>query len=152
MANEENLRGHGFDKRTPSERRELAIKAGQKSGESRRRKANFKKTLNALLVAKIDSSEWKAILKTLGVETTIETAMNMAMIKKALEGSVRAAEYVAKYSGQSARAQEDIDNIKADVELKKARKQDITGENESTEALDKLDAILKEVKDNAAKQ
>ena len=40
----------------------------------------------------------------------------------------------------------------ADTELKKARKQAVTGENETEEALDKLDQILKEVRDNAVKQ
>lgn len=152
MANGDNIKDFGFHKRTTSERRELAIKAGKASGVVRRKKANFKKTLNALLTAEIDSPEWKSLLEALGVETTLETAMNMAMIKKALEGSVKAAEYVAKYSGQSAKAEEDLDSIKADIELKRARKEEITGENESQDAVDKLDEILKGIKENAAKQ
>lgn len=59
---------------------------------------------------------------------------------------------MAQYSGQSGRAEEDIENKKADTELIKARKEAITGENENDEALDRLDQILKEVRDNAIKQ
>ena len=61
-------------------------------------------------------------------------------------------QFVAQYSGQSARAEEDLENKKADTELIKARKEAITGENENDEALDRLDQILKEVRDNAVKQ
>ena len=50
------------------------------------------------------------------------------------------------------RAEEDLENKKADTELIKARKEAITGENENDEALDRLDQILKEVRDNAVKQ
>lgn len=53
---------------------------------------------------------------------------------------------------KSGRAEEDIENKKADTELIKARKEAITGENENDEALDRLDQILKEVRDNAIKQ
>ena len=47
---------------------------------------------------------------------------------------------------------EEIREKEADIELKRARKQQITGENETDEALDRLDAILKEMRDNAVKQ
>ena len=76
----------------------------------------------------------------------------MAQIKMALAGDTQAAKFVAQYSGQSGRAEEDIENKKADTELIKARKEAITGENENDEALDRLDQILKEVRDNAIKQ
>ena len=45
-----------------------------------------------------------------------------------------------------------MENKKADTEPIKARKEAITGENENDEALDRLDQILKEVRDNAVKQ
>lgn len=41
---------------------------------------------------------------------------------------------------------------KAQIDLMQARKQAVTGENETDEALDKLDEILKGVKDSAVKQ
>ena len=151
MAGYENIRDAN-NKRTPEERRELAKKAGKASGQARRRKADFRKTLNLLLTAEIDSEEWKPVLESLGVECTLESALLMAQIKMALAGDTQAAKFVAQYSGQSARAEEDLENKKADTELIKARKEAITGENENDEALDRLDQILKEVRDNAVKQ
>ena len=138
--------------RTPEERRELAKIAGQASGKARRRKANFQKTLNLLLTAEIDNEEWKPVLESLGVECTLESALLMAQIKAALDGDTQAAKFVAQYSGQSNRAEEDLENKKAETELIKARKESITGENENNDALDRLDQILKEVRDNAIKQ
>ena len=151
MAGYENIRDAN-NKRTPEERRELARKAGKASGQARRRKANFQKTLNLLLTAEIDNEEWKPVLESLGVECTLESALLMAQIKAALDGDTQAAKFVAQYSGQSNRAEEDLENKKAETELIKARKESITGENENNDALDRLDQILKEVRDNAIKQ
>ena len=151
MAGYENIRDAN-NNRTPEERRELAKKAGKASGEVRRRKAEFKRTLNMLLTAPIDNEEWKPVLESLGVEFTIESALLMVQIKAALAGDTQAAKFVAQYSGQSSRAEEDVENKKAETELIKARKEAVTGENETDEALDRLDQILKEVRDNAVKQ
>ena len=150
MANNENL--IPFNKRTVSEQRKIQSAGGKASGEARRRKADFRKNLNMLLTAEIESEEWKPILEALGVECTLESALLMAQIKEALAGNTKAATFVAKYSGQSEKPDEDIRNREADTELKQARKQAVTGENETDEALDKLDSILKEMRDNAAKQ
>lgn len=150
MANNENL--IPFNKRTVSEQRKIQSAGGRASGEARRRKADFRKTLNMLLTAEIDSEEWKPVLEALGVECTLESALNMAMIKEGLAGNVKAYEAIAKYAGQSDKPDEDIRNREADTELKKARKQAVTGENETDEALDKLDSILKEMRGNAVKQ
>lgn len=151
MAGYENIMNVN-NNRTPEERRELARKAGKASGRARRRKADFRKTLNLLLTAEIDNEEWKPVLESLGVECTLESALLMAQIKEAMRGNTQAAKFVAQYSGQSGRAEEDLENKKADTELIKARKEAITGENENDEALDRLDQILKEVRDNAIKQ
>ena len=150
MANNENL--IPFNKRTVSEQRKIQSAGGKASGEARRRKADFRKTLNMLLTAEIDSEEWKPVLEALGVECTLESALNMAMIKEGLSGNVKAYEAIAKYAGQSSKPDEDIRNREADTELKKARKQAVTGENETDEALDKLDSILREMRENAVKQ
>ena len=152
MANYENIKDYGFDKRTAKEQREIAVMGGKASGEARRRKADFRKTLNMLLTAKIDSEEWKPVLDALGVECTLESAMLMAQIKEARAGNTKAATFVAKYSGQSAEPEENRRNREADTELKQARKKAVTGENETDEALDKLDQILKEMYENAVKQ
>lgn len=138
--------------RTKSEARERGRAGGRASGKARRRKADFRKTLNMLLTAEIDSPEWKPMLDALGVDCTLESAMLMAQIKQAMLGSTKAATFVAKYSGQSPESEENRRNREADTELKKARKQAVTGENETEEALDKLDSILKEMRDSAIKQ
>ena len=143
MANYENIKDAN-NNRTPNERRELAKRAGEASGEARRKRANFRKTLNLLLSAKIENEELTPFLESLGIDSTLESAINMAMIKKALKGDVKAYEAVARFAGQYEVPDEDI-------ELKRARKQQITGENETDEALDRLDAILKEMRDNAVK-
>ena len=152
MAGYENIKDHGFDKRTAAERRELAKMAGVASGKARRRKADFRRTLNMLLTAEIDSPEWKPVLEALGVDCTLESRVLMAQINEALKGSTKAAMFLAKYSGQSPDSEESRRNLEADTELKKARKQAVTGENETDEALDRLDSILKEMRDNAAEQ
>ena len=144
MANYENIKDAN-NNRTPNERRELAKRAGEASGEARRKRANFRKTLNLLLSAKIENEELTPFLESLGIDSTLESAINMAMIKKALKGDVKAYDAVARFAGQYEVPDEDI-------ELKRARKQQITGENETDEALDRLDAILKEMRDNAVKQ
>ena len=151
MAGYENIKDANSN-RTPGERRELAKIAGKASGKARRRKADFRKTLNMLLTAEIDSKEYGPVLEALGVDSTLESAMLMSMIKAALEGNVKAAYFVAQYAGQSEKPEEDIRNREADTELKQARKQSVTGENETDEALQKLDAILKGVYENAIKQ
>ena len=151
MAGYENIKDANSN-RTPGERRELAKMAGKASGKARRRKADFRKTLNMLLTAEIDSKEYGPVLEALGVDSTLESAMLMSMIKAALEGNVKAAYFVAQYAGQSEKPEEDIRNREADTELKQARKQSVTGENETDAALQKLDAILKGVYENAVKQ
>ena len=151
MANYENIKDYGFDKRTAKEQREIAVMGGKASGRARRRKADFRKTLNLLLTAEIDSEEWKPVLEALGVECTLESALLMAQIKEAMQGNTKAATFVAKYSGQSPEPDENRRNREADTELKQARKQVVTGENETDEALDKLDQILKGIYENAVK-
>lgn len=107
MANYENIKDKGFDKRTTNELREISSKGGKKSGETRRRKANFRKTLNKLLTAEIDNEEWKPVLEALGMECTLETAMLAAQIKAAMNGDTKAAYFVAQYAGQSGQTKAD---------------------------------------------
>lgn len=152
VAGYENIKDKGFDKRTTEELRVITSKGGKASGEARRRKADFRKTLNMLLTAEIDNEEWKPVLEALGVECTLESALLMAQIKEAMAGNTKAATFVAKYSGQSPDPDENRRNREADTELKQARKQAVTGENESDEAIDRLDSILEELRNNAVKQ
>jgi len=49
MANEHNLKGHGFHEITASEQRKIASKGGVASGKSRKEQAAFRECLNAIL-------------------------------------------------------------------------------------------------------
>lgn len=121
MANNENLKGHGFHERTAEEQRRIAVMGGKASGEARRQKANFRRTLNLLLTVKIDSPEWTPVLEALGLDSTLESAVNAAMIREALAGNVKAYEAIAKYSGQSCQSDTEVRNIEADTELKQVK-------------------------------
>lgn len=107
MAGYENIRDKGFDKRSTEELREIQSRGGKRSGEVRRRKADFRKTLNMLLTAKIDNEEWKPVLESLGIECTLESALLMAQIKEAMAGNTKAAYFVAQYAGQNAQTAAD---------------------------------------------
>lgn len=104
MANDQNLR-----RLTPSEAREFGRRGGKASGESRRRKADFRKTLNALLTAEIDSPEWTPVLESMGVESTLEAAVNAAMIREALNGNVKAYLAIKDVLGQTSKSDVDLE-------------------------------------------
>ena len=129
MANDRNL-----VRLSPREARENGRKGGKASGEARRRKANFRRTLNLLLTTKIDSPEWTPLLESLGLESTLESALNVAMIKEGLAGNVKAYEAVAKYAGQSSQtdADEEEQRIRTD-RAKRARDQEVGDESGAEE-------------------
>lgn len=121
MANNENLK-----RLTPSEAREYGRMGGKASGEARRRKADFRKTLNMLLTAEIDNEEWKPVLESLGLECTLESALNMAMIKEGLAGNVKAYEAIAKYAGQGTGTDADLEEQRIRTDrAKRARDQEV---------------------------
>ena len=144
MANEKNL-----IRLSPSEAREYGRRGGKASGAARRRKADFRKTLNMLLTAEIDSEEWKPVLEALGVECTLESALNMAMIKEGLAGNVKAYEAVARYAGQNSRTDADLEEQVAKIQLMQAQKQKVQKVDpeapENTGAKDPHDVIIPEL-------
>lgn len=103
------------------EARRNGRKGGKASGEARRRKANFRKTLNALLTAEIDSPEWKPLLESLGMDCTLEAALNMAMIKEGVAGNVKAYVAIRDALGQTTKTDAEIEKQK--LELEKAREE-----------------------------
>ncbi len=144
MAGYENIKDKGFDKRSTEELRLISSNGGKASGEARRRKADFRKTLNMLLTAKIDSEEWTPLLGSLGLDSTLESALNMAMIKKGLAGDVKAFEAIAKYSGQSTQTlREDEEQDIRIARARKARDQEIGNTDSSDES---IQAFLKAMK------
>lgn len=128
VPNYENIKNKGFDKRTTSELRDISSKGGKSSGEARRRKADFRKTLNLLLTAEIDNPEWTPLLQALGLDSTLESAVNMAMIKEALAGNVKAYVAIRDTIGQTTKSDRDLDeqdekirSVKLDNEEKRKK-------------------------------
>ena len=144
MAGYENIKEKGFNKRTTGELREITSKGGKASGESRRRKADFRRTLNQLLTLKIDSPEWTPLLESLGIDSTLESAINSAMIKEALSGNVKAYEVIARYSGQTEKTEIDQEEQKLHMEVVKAK----MGVDSEEEAVD--DGFLEALKGSAS--
>lgn len=141
MANEQNLVPF-----TTNQSREEAVKNGRKggkaSGRARRRKADFRKTLNLLLTAKIDNEEWKPVLESLGVECTLESALLMAQIKEAMRGNTKAAYFVAQYAGQNAQTAADdkeqqrrTERMEADTEKIRRSSGNTDNEDEGVEII-----------------
>lgn len=159
MAGYENIKDKGFDKRTTDELRVIAANGGRASGKARRRKADFRRTLNLLLTTEIDSPEWTPVLEAMGLDSTLESAVNAAMIQEALMGNVKAYEAIAKYSGQSDKPDKVIGNPKekenaeelqrlsieeqkARINYIKAKTDKLTGNNQEIEDMDDIEGDL----------
>lgn len=150
-----------FSERSVEEAREFGRRGGKASGESRRKKANFRKVLNTLLTAEINSPEWTPFLESLGLDSTLESAVNAAMIKEALDGNVKAYEAIAKYTGQSAQTEADEEEQKIRTDrAKRARDQEV-GNTDNTDGIqsflnamrpsqEELDSIFNDKEDSEA--
>lgn len=151
MANNENLVPF-----TSDQSREEAVrngrKGGIKSGESRRRTAALRDTMNRLLTMKVEVDGLSDVLRSDGGDSTYEEVITMAMIQQAMLGDVKAYKAIMQAVGQTNKSEADLEEQRSKVELNKAKKENITGENETDEALQKLDEILKGVYENAVKQ
>ena len=101
MAGKENLK----PVRTKSEARERGKKGGIASGEKRREKKAMKETLETLLQMPlksdkaVDLDEIKYIAALKGKNITVQEAIMLAQIQKAMKGDTKAAEYVRDTSG-----------------------------------------------------
>lgn len=134
MAGYENIKNKGFDHRTTEELRKITSAAGKASGEARRRKANFRRTLNLLLTAEIDSPEWTPMLEALGLDSTLESAINGAIIREALNGNVKAYIAIRDTLGQTTKSQEDLEEQKIRTDrAKRARDQEVGDVGEENE-------------------
>lgn len=130
--------------RTPEERRQLAAKAGKASGEVRRRKKTMRQQLELLLGMKACDKDIEE-LGLLGIDPA-DADNSMVIIKglflKAAEGDVPAIRELRSILGK--------DNASAELELRKrelALKE--RAKEPESEALTKLDEILKETKNRA---
>lgn len=144
MGNYDNIKDKGFDKRSTEEVRKIASRGGIASGRARRQKADFRRMLNMLLTSNIPIEDANTrILTILGIEPTYEAAVNLAMIRAAMQGDSIAYSKIAKLAGQSeiTRADEQEQKIRID-RAKNMREIEKTGgyvEDESIKAF--LEAI-----------
>lgn len=90
MANEQNLKPNS--ERTPKERKELAKKAGIKSGEARRKKRDMKAELLLVLDEPIKDKK--------GHKLSPRRALSMTLLKKALSGDLKAIKLLLEIIGE----------------------------------------------------
>ncbi len=125
MAGEENL--IPMSERSKEEVREIAAKGGINSGESRRKKKAMRESLQILLDMSLKAGEECDIdkvesFKALeGKNITVEQAMLVKQIQKALKGDTTALTFLRDTSGQ---------NPSAKIDLTGAIPVVISGENE----------------------
>lgn len=105
MANESNLQ----PVRSEDEARKKGAKGGIASGKARREKKAMKDTLETLLSMPLKSGK-AADLETIknvaaikGKNITVQEAIMLAQVQKALKGDTRAAEYIRDTSGNKAK-------------------------------------------------
>lgn len=147
MAGYENIRGKGFDSRTTEELRVIASEAGKASGAARRRKADFRKTLNILLTTEIESEEWTPVLKAMGLDSTLESALCASIIKRGLKtGDPKCFEMIARYAGQS--DQTEAEQEEQQIRMAAAKTKMGVGSEDEQEDDGFLDALKDSVEDD----
>lgn len=130
MANESNLVPNS--ERTPEERRERAEQMGIASGKARRERKAMKDTLAALLSMQLNGDE-KADVELIqdiaslkGKNITVQEAIMLAQIKKAMKGDTRAAEFIRDSSGNKLKEEiqigGEINNPFADLTTEELKK------------------------------
>lgn len=125
MANADNLKGKGFDSRSTDEVREIARKGGINSGASRRRKRTMKSGAKLLM----DMPASKAItqkMKLLGIEeedATYQMGIIVAMLQQALDGNVKAAQFLRELAGEDPKQEMQKKELKLKQDEFKYRKE-----------------------------
>ena len=151
MANYENIMDAN-NKRTPSERRELAKKAGEASGRARRRTAAMRETMNRLLTMRVQVDGLSDVLIADGGESTYEEIITMAMINQAMLGDVKAYNAIMKVVGQTDKSDADLEEQAAKIQLMQAQKEkvqkvDPEAEDQDVNGKDPHDVIIPELWD-----
>lgn len=85
-----------INKRAEDEQKEMRLKAGKKSGETRRQQKTFKMLFKSALASQVADKELKERLKEVGIEDTYKGAMMLAMIEKSMAGDVNAFKLVSE--------------------------------------------------------
>lgn len=104
MANEDNLKAFTSEQ-SRDEAAENGKKGGIASGKARREKKAMKETLQVLLSMSLNSKEHidieeiESIAELKGKNITVQEAIMLKQIQKAMKGDTKAAEYIRDTSG-----------------------------------------------------
>lgn len=98
--NNENLKP--FSERTESEQKEIRSKGGKKSGEVRRAKKTMRELLDYLLEKEITNKK--------GEKATTKEAILVSAIKKAIEGDIRALQFIRDTIGEMPKQVHEVEN------------------------------------------
>ncbi len=115
MANEQNLIPNS--ERTPEELRKQTRKAGIASGKARREKKMFRETLEAILGMPmkdgkdVSVDDIKSFAAIKGQNISVQEAILIAQVQKAMKGDTRAAEYVRDTIGENPSTKVEADII-----------------------------------------
>lgn len=101
------------NERTPSERREIARKAGIASGKARRAKRDFKKVFNTILELDVKDKKLLKHIEQMGVNTEIDnkTLLAVTTFKKALKGDMRAFELIRDTIGEKPKEEIEVSDV-----------------------------------------
>ena len=134
--NDENL--IPVTKRSKSEARAISRKGGINSGKARRRKADLKKAMNAVLNAGVNSEQLKELLKSFNLPTTNEYALSLSVVAKGIKkGDAKVLEVV--YDIVREKDKGDKEEQKARTEQIKAQTNKLNGDNLEIEYLDDVE-------------
>ena len=115
MAGEENL--IPFNERTEEEQRAIAKKGGQASGKVRRERKAMKETLELLLAMPLtdkkqcDIEKVKSWAAMNGKNITVEQAIIVKQLQRALKGDLNAAAFIRDTSGQQPGQKVDFNGV-----------------------------------------
>lgn len=101
MANEKNLR-----RLTSEQAREIGRKGGLASAESKRRTKTLKQGLERLLLAPVKDATDRKKLAAMGIpvdDMTHEELVSLALVRKAMDGDVKAFEVIRSVLGEDTR-------------------------------------------------
>ncbi|HGK7864624.1 TPA: stress-induced protein, partial [Streptococcus pyogenes] len=137
------------NKRSESERREIAKKGGIASGKSRRRKKELKTIIEQALNSVIPNEKAQKKLESLGFDPTFQSAIALKVVEQAMNGNLRAVELISNisFAGKDALdKKEQRERIKS-LQLENDKKQltlsdDDKTENTLAEYFSKLDEAL----------
>lgn len=138
--NDENLIPNS--KRSPKEVRENGRKGGLASGRSRREKSNLRKAMQALLDGTYNNADGTTMT---GTEAITNVIMRQALDPESKNWG-KANDLILTLTN-SGKSEEELDMMKAQAEMIRAKVDLMTSAD--TSAIDKLDEILKEMRDNA---